>query len=201
MRRVLGSSGGFTYIAALVMVMIVGIMATKGTQVWVTKMQREREIEMISRGIQVRDAMRRWYDVRVVEGKLARISPKTPPDPRPNLNSLEALLKDPNSTSTARYLRPSALIDPVTGEDWDVIKDASQKIIGVKSKSEKEPIKKGNFPFDLHPADFEVKQRYSDWHFIYDRIPPGTSGGAVTGLGGTGSPGTGAAPPATGQPH
>ena len=175
MRRVLGSSGGYTYIAVLVMVIVMGILAERGAMVWKTVMQREKETELLSRGTQVRDAMRRWYKVKVVPGKETTepIDPKAPKPP--NLPDLKALLINPNSPGgKPRYLRPSALVDPMNPDEdkeWVVIRDASQKIIGVRSKSEKAPIKQGNFPFDLHPADFEGKQKYSEWEFRYDRVP------------------------------
>ena len=176
MRRMLGSSGGFTYIAVLVMVIVMGILAERGAVVWKTVMQREKETELLSRGTQVRDAMRRWYQEKTVPGKekTERADPKAPPVP--NLPDLKALTINPSTPGgTPRYLRPSALIDPMNPDDdgeWVVIRDASQKIIGVHSKSEKVPLKQGNFPFDLHPADFEKKSKYSDWHFIYNRVPP-----------------------------
>ena len=180
MRRVLGSSGGYTYIAVLVMVIVMGILAERGAMVWKTVMQREKETELLSRGTQVRDAMRRWYKVKVVPGKETTepIDAKAPKPP--NLPDLKALLINPNSPGgKPRYLRPSALVDPMNPDEdkeWDVIR-RDGKIVGVHSVSEKEPLKKGNFPYDLHPADFEQKSKYSDWHFIYDRVPPVESTG------------------------
>lgn len=174
MRR-LGCSGGYTYIAVLVMVIVMGILAERGAMVWKTVMQREKETELLSRGTQVRDAMRRWYKVKVVPGKEATepVDPKAPPPP--NLPDLKALLINPTSPGgKPRLLRPSALVDPMNPDDdgeWEVIRREG-KIVGVHSKSEKAPLKQGRFPYDLHPADFEQKSKYSDWHFIYDRVPP-----------------------------
>ncbi|WP_246014559.1 type II secretion system protein [Geomonas oryzae] len=191
MPRVLRSKGGFTYIGALVMVMIVGVMATRAAAVWSTSAKREREAELLSRGTQVRDALRKWYKVKVVDGKL--VSSVTPaagaqpaaPTAVTGPTDLKALLRDPNSVSKERYLRPYCLIDPITGKEWDVIR-VEGKIVGVKSTSSQDPVKQGNFPFDLHPQDFEKKQKYSQWEFIYDHVPPITAtGGAVTGLGGS----------------
>uniref|UniRef100_C6DY76 Type II secretion system protein n=1 Tax=Geobacter sp. (strain M21) TaxID=443144 RepID=C6DY76_GEOSM len=174
MRRVLASSGGFTYMTVLVIVVVVGIAASRGAIVWKTAMQREKEIELISRGTQVRDALRRWYRVRVVPGD----TKVTPIDPRAGAvaspTELKALLKDPSRPGNVRYLRPIALIDPLSEKpekEWEVIRDGG-RIIGVKSSSEKEPLKQGNFPLDLHPADFEKKKKYSEWEFRYDRVPP-----------------------------
>lgn len=190
MPRVLRSKGGFTYIGALVMVMIVGIMATRAAVVWSTAAKREREEELLSRGTQVRDALRKWYKVKVADGKL--VSSTTPATGAPaapaavtSPTDLKALLRDPNSVSKERYLRPYCLVDPITGKDWDVIR-LEGRIVGVRSTSTQDPVKQGNFPFDLHPQDFENKQKYSQWEFVYDHVPPTTAtGGAVTGLGGS----------------
>lgn len=197
MRRVLGSSGGFTYMTVLVIVVVIGIAASRGAIVWKTAMQREKEIELISRGTQIRDALRRWYKVRVVPGesKITQITPGAPEPPSPP--ELKTLLKDPNLPGNVRYLRPIALIEPMSDnsdKEWDVIREGG-RIVGVKSSSEKEPLKQGNFPLDLHPADFEKKKKYSEWEFRYNRVPPplGTNAPPVPGAtppGNPGSPGT-----------
>ena len=58
----LRSSTGFTYIAALVLVIITGIMLSVGTRLWATRMKREREKELIFRGEQYRTAIGNWYN-------------------------------------------------------------------------------------------------------------------------------------------
>jgi type II secretory pathway pseudopilin PulG len=174
--RILRSNAGFTYIAALVMVVIMGIMLSQAAVVWKTKMQREKEAELLYRGTQIRDAMRLWYKFKVpTAGAPQQAPPATPP-----LNDLKDLLQDPNNSLKVRYLRPSNLIDPITKKDWGVIKDG-QKIIGVASTSEAEPIKQGNFPDDF--TDFEGKKKYSEWQFIYNRIPQKVTGGSISGGG------------------
>lgn len=190
MRRVLASSGGFTYMTVLVIVVVVGIAASRGAIVWKTAMQREKEIELISRGTQIRDALRQWYRVRVVPGdtKVTPIDPKAAVVASPT--ELKSLLKDPNRPGNIRYLRPIALIDPLSEKpekEWDVIRE-NGKIVGVKSSSEKEPLKQGNFPLDLHPADFEKKKKYSEWEFRYDRVPPPLGTKAVPPVPGTNPP-------------
>ena len=176
MPRVLRSKGGFTYIGALVMVMIVGIMATRAAVVWSTALKREKEEELISRGTQIRDALRKWYKVQVVNGqRVPAANNNAQPEP-PGPPDLKSLLKDPNTAGTTRYLRPYCLLDPITGKEWDEIREEG-KLVGVKSVSEEEPIKQGNFPFDLHPQDFEKKQKYSEWIFVYNHFPPVTDTG------------------------
>ena len=52
---------------------------------------------------------------------------------------------DPRSLERKRYLRKNYL-DPITGKEWQLIKDPAKGIIGVASSSEQEPLKKSNFP-------------------------------------------------------
>jgi type II secretory pathway pseudopilin PulG len=174
-RRTLRSQSGFTYIAALVMVVIMGIMLGKAAVVWTTKMKQEREIELIFRGSQIRVAIQRWYKfIQPIPGQAA---PPPPATASPPLMDLKDLLKDPNNSGTMRYLRPAMLIDPITKKEWGVIKDGT-RIIGVKSTSDEEPLKKGNFPDDF--PDFEGKLKYSEWEFVYNRLPQrGASAGGV----------------------
>ena len=199
----LRSSAGFTYVAAIVMVVIMGIMLSQAAQVWTTRMQRERETELIFRGTQVRDAMRLWYNFKVpVAGApdaatVAAVAPQVAP-PRGNLTELKQLVNGTDSAAKTHFLRPSNLKvrDPITGKevDWELYKAAgSPKVSGVYLKSEGAPLKQDNFPFDLHPDDFKGKKKYSDWVFIYDRVPPAAgTGGGVTGLGGSTNPTGGA---------
>jgi type II secretory pathway pseudopilin PulG len=213
----LRSSAGFTYIAALVMVVIMGIMLARAAEYWTTRMQREREVELIFRGTQIRDAMRRCYGMTLnangsyrPPGVPAPATPGLPdkiPDNALRINELKDLLQATTSAGKKRFLRGSEkgpnLVDPITGKDWALVQDpATKRIIGVASKSEAAPIKQGNFPFDLEPADFENKKKYSEWQFICNRYPKpaGTVGGA-TGLRGTsGNPGTSGTSGTSGTP-
>jgi type II secretory pathway pseudopilin PulG len=165
---------GFTYLAALMVVVIMGIMLGVAGQSWKTVMRREREAELIFRGVQYRDAIARWY--------------KEHPD-RP-LQDLNNLLQDPLKTTNFKYLR-RLYTDPMTGKEWNVVKDPALGISGVFSASQDQPYKTGNFPDDLQ--DLAGKTKYSDWQFIYK--PPATQPGtgATPGNGttlGTTTPGT-----------
>jgi len=228
MQHPLRSSAGFTYVTAIVMVVLMGIILSKGAQVWSMKMQREREVELIFRGTQVRDALRRWYKLPVpVSGYVPQTA--TPATGQttstgidaaaagivqsggiatlklPSPQDLKTLLSGTATAAKAHYLRPSNLIDPITGKEWAVVKDASQRIVGVSSTSEAVPLKQANFPFDLDPADFEGKKKYSEWQFICNKYPkPGATGGGISGLKTTGSPATQSptsqSPTSTGSP-
>ena len=56
--------------------------------------------------------------------------------------------------------------DPITGEaDWTLLFSNKQKIIGVASKSNAQPIKRSGFS-ELY-KNFNNASHYSDWKFIY----------------------------------
>lgn len=148
------NNGGFTYLMALMTIMIMGIMLGAVGQSWKTMMQREREEELLFRGTQIKNAITRWY---TPQGKQP---PATP------LRDLKDLLRDPRSTTTLRYLR-RLYSDPITGKEWTVISDANKGIIGVVSSSPLTPLKVDGFPDDL--SDFVGKQHYSDWRFVYQK--------------------------------
>ncbi|SNB47892.1 type II secretion system protein [Geobacter sp. DSM 9736] len=181
--KCLFSTAGFTYIAALMMVVVMGIMLGVVAESWQMIMKREREEELLFRGEQIRYAIERWYKPRPGQHV-----------PTP-LRNLDDLAQDPRSLSVVKYLRnkPSeaaSLKDPITGNEWEVVKNPEGGIMGVHSKSEAEPVKQKNFPIvnetlpnntvnrDIYKR-FEGKKKYSEWQFVYNQLPPA---GSVTGL-------------------
>ena len=160
-RSLLCGAAGFTYIGALVIVTVMGIMLGIVGQSWQTIMKREREEELIWRGIQYRNAIEKWY--KPAAGQHV----STP------LQELKHLVKDPRSLTTVRYLR-RLYPDPVTGKDWQVVKDPNRGIFGVASTSEAKPLKQGNFPEEF--KEFEGKSKYSEWQFVYKFQQPGQAG-------------------------
>jgi len=146
---------GHTYLAVMMMVIVMGIMLCAVGQSWHTIMQREREEELIFRGRQIRDAISHWYKPRVGEHVA------TP------LRDLKDLLQDPRTPQTVRYLR-RLYNDPMTNGKWVIIDDPVKGIQGVASSSGDTPLKISGFPDDL--KDFSGKTHYSDWRFIYNQI-------------------------------
>lgn len=146
------SSSGFTLVAVLALVVIMGVMTGITAQSWRTLMMREREEELLFRGAQYRDAITRWH------------APRTGQRPAPPLNDLKDLLQDPSTLTKTRYIR-RLYQDPLTGEDWVPIKDPVRGIIGVASSSEAPPLKQANFPDGLE--HLEGKTKYSEWQFTY----------------------------------
>lgn len=168
----LRSTSGFTYMAVLVMVVIVEILLLGIGQTWETVMKGDREEELLFRGMQYRTAIERWSKPR--PGAQAA----TP------LNDLKDLLVDPRSAQKVRYLR-KLYLDPMTGKEFVPIRDG-RGITGVVSASNEKTLKRDYFPKEL--VDFAGKEKYSDWKFIY--VPgkvtsPVVGAPAVTGAGQT----------------
>ncbi|MEN6585110.1 MAG: type II secretion system protein [Sulfuricella sp.] len=142
---------GFTYIALLIFVAIMGVVLASVGEVWHMAAQREKERELLFVGDQFRRALNQYS--RHASGGSGRYP-----------MSLQDLLKDPRTPATQRYLR-KIYRDPITGSsEWGLVKGPSGEILGVYSLSEDEPIKKRNFR--LADASFEDKMKYSDWVFM-----------------------------------
>jgi type II secretory pathway pseudopilin PulG len=141
---------GFTYIALLILVAIIGVGLVTTGQVWITAMKREKEQQLLFIGGQFRHAITLYYKNSL--GQSARFP-----------MSLEDLLKDPRYLETRRYLR-QIYPDPINNSlEWGLVKGPNGEIYGVYSLSQEEPFKKSNFSLADHA--FEGKTQYSDWVF------------------------------------
>lgn len=147
-------SGGFTYLFALLAVVIMGIMQGLAGTSWRQVMQREREQELLFRGLQIQEAITRWHQPH--PGVLRHVA--TP------LNDLKDLLEDPRTPGRVRHLR-RLYRDPMTNREFSVIREPNRGIVGVVSTSGAETIKKDNFPEPLQ--DLAGQQYYNQWKFIY----------------------------------
>lgn len=145
---------GFTYLVVLLAVVLIGIMLGAIGTSWQLTMQREREEELLFRGMQIQDAIGRWHQP---QGN-AQQHVATP------LNDLKDLLRDPRTPATVRYLR-KLYRDPMTNQDWTLIREPARGIVGVASSSTERVIKKDNFPDQLQ--DLVNKERYEQWLFVY----------------------------------
>jgi len=142
---------GFTYIAILIAIAIIGTALASVGVVWHTAQQREHERELLFVGAQFRQAIGRYYN--------ASAGMKQYPQ------SLQDLLRDPRQPGVARYLR-KIYYDPITGtSEWGLIKTSGDRIMGVYSLSEAMPLKQANF--DWSDREFEGKEKYSQWTFVY----------------------------------
>ena len=161
---------GFSYIALLVAIVIIGISLGAAGIYWQNVMLREKEEELLFRGNQYRQAIERYYTA--IPGRAQYPQ------------NIDDLLKDDRTPAGKRHLRQKYK-DPMTGEDFETITaqtasaavravapqtPAVPGIIGVHSKSEKEPLKKDNFP--PPNEDLAGKSKYSEWMFLA-RAKPG----------------------------
>ena len=143
---------GYTYLAVVFLVAIMGVMLAAGAQVWQQAAQREKERELLFIGNEFRKAIGQYYQ-------------RSPGTVKKFPNTLDDLLKDERQLATQRYLR-KIYRDPFTGNtEWGLLQVAGSGIAGVYSLSQAAPLKSSNFR--LADVAFEGADKYSDWQFVY----------------------------------
>lgn len=170
---------GFTLLAVIFLVAVLGVgMAALGT-VWETASRREKETQLLFVGDQYRRAIESYY--RATPGGVKQY-------PR----SLEDLLLDRRFPNIVRHLR-RLYPDPLTGgTDWGLVKEG-EGISGVYSLSEGRPMKQGGFSKDYEV--FEGAEDFVDWRFVAiqeqvqaRQAAPGTKAAATSPQGGAVNP-------------
>jgi len=208
--RALRNRHGSTYLALMFLIVIMAIGVTAAAKQWKTVVQREKEADLLWRGIEIQTAIQFYSNSK----KLGSVVPgeKYP-------LTLEELTKPPKP-----FLR-RAYKDPITGGDWQYIPGPTGGIMGVKSASTLAPLKQHQFPAAV--AHFEGFEAYNQWVFQYPSLstpqtqqgvpgqisgtPPGQSGPGPgfpgppglpgPGPGFPGPPGPGPQPPPGGSAH
>jgi Tfp pilus assembly protein PilE len=169
LKRVSRNQNGFTFLVAIYMVMIVGILSAFTGKTWSLVMKREREKELLFRGSQIKEAIENWYNPNYSVQGVKRNHKPIP------LTDLKYLLSDPTTLSRLRYLphnyaaelneknpkcapdcpKLKLFQDPITAKEWTFIRGTVNNgivtplpegtlgggIVGVASKSEDEPLK------------------------------------------------------------
>lgn len=153
-RRVVAAAGarGVVLLAFLLALALVGLGAVVAMDVWSTTRQHEREQQLLFVGHQYRAAIRDYY----LAGP--------PGAGRALPTSLEMLLDDDRFPVPVHHLR-RLYADPITGStDWGLLM-VGDRIMGVYSKSEAQPLKQKGFA----PADtaFEDQTTYQAWVFAF----------------------------------
>lgn len=153
-----GGQNGFTYVAMLFVVALVGIgLAAKGVQ-WQTERKREKEKQLLFIGEEFRKAIALYYY-------------RTPGVAREYPNSLDDLIEDNRYPGIQRYLR-EIYRDPMTGRrEWGLIHHTQGGIIGVHSLSKGEPMKNARFSPQQHAL--AGKTSYAEWQFIFVPVATG----------------------------
>lgn len=149
------SQRGFTYVAMLLAVAVIGVGLAATGIVWSQSRQREREQELLFIGNQFRQAIALYYL-------------RTPGAVKRYPAELEDLLEDKRYINPQRYLR-KIYVDPMTGKsEWSLVKAPGGGILGVYSPSKAAPIKRSGFA--VRDQAFEGATDYSGWRFLY--VPP-----------------------------
>jgi type II secretory pathway pseudopilin PulG len=150
---IMNGERGFTYPAALMLVVVISVALTGAHQQWQTSVKRDREMELLFRGTQILEAINAYCRAGS-EGECQY--------PR----RLEDLLKDPRVPGVRRHLR-KLYKDPMTRDGhWGIVYDGRGNIKGVFSKSAGSPLKTGGFPDAL--KSFENKAHYHEWKFVHN---------------------------------
>ncbi|HEX5632646.1 MAG TPA: hypothetical protein VFX50_05435, partial [Gemmatimonadales bacterium] len=140
---------GVTYLVLLLAVAITSAVTAATATAWSHMQRREREAQLLWAGDQIRLAIAAYSSV----GGDGDRYPRT----------LEDLVLDPRSLAPRRHLR-RVFHDPMTNSsDWDLLRDPAGRIVGVRSRSDAVPIKRGNFPEPY--ARFAKAKTYADWRF------------------------------------
>jgi type II secretory pathway pseudopilin PulG len=149
---------GSVFMGMLVSVAIVAVMLMETGTVWSSVLQRERELELLARGGEIRQAIGLYYE----HGKSF---PKT----------LDDLVLDRRMPTTKRYLR-RVYEDPLSGTtEWGLIKGPGDSIMGVFSTAKGTPFKQNNF--SKKNQSFTGQGSYQGWMFLY---VPGQSNPPIT---------------------
>jgi type II secretory pathway pseudopilin PulG len=148
-----GRARGFTYIAMLISVVIIGIGLAGTAEVWSLAQQREKEAELLFVGNQYREAIGRYYDATPGGGK--RYPQK-----------LEHLLEDNRYPMPRRHLR-KLYADPLTGKaEWGLMEAPDGGIMGVHSLSTGTPLKQAEF--GNTDRTFNQAPTYGEWRFFHE---------------------------------
>lgn len=141
---------GATYLFVMLAVVLMGISVTVAAKQWKAVVQRERESDLLAKGIEIQNALAA-YSAQQKKGRVfpGEIYPLT----------LEELTKQPRPVLRKAYQ------DPMTGGDWDYVRDPTGRIKGVKSKSAAQSFKQFGFPPALR--HFEGLTSYNAWVFQY----------------------------------
>jgi type II secretory pathway pseudopilin PulG len=146
---------GFTYLAMLIAVALIGIGLVAGSEVWSHSRQREKEQELLFVGEQFRRAIGLYYE-------------RTPGAVKRYPEKLQDLLEDKRYVTRQRYLR-RLYVDPMTGKpEWGVVAAPDGGVMGIYSLSTEKPVKSANFSQEL--MIFEGAQHYNQWRFIYQPV-------------------------------
>jgi type II secretory pathway pseudopilin PulG len=127
----LRNTDGITYLALMFSIVLIGISVSAAARQWTVMVQREKEADLMAKGIEIQNAIALYSNTM----KIGRILPS---EIYPQ--SLAELTRTPKP-----YLR-RVYQDPMSGGDWEYMRAPTGGIMGVRSKSKAKPIKERDFP-------------------------------------------------------
>lgn len=143
---------GFSYVVVMFLVAIASIASVRALESTLVSERRDKEAELLWRGMAYRDAIRDYY---VNSPGTGNVYPK----------ELKDLLYDSRRVRMTRPLR-KLYRDPMTDDgQWAPVRNDAGDLIGIRSRSTVKPLKQAGFPLEL--ASFKNAQHYSDWKFVY----------------------------------
>lgn len=149
------SSFGFAYVALLLAIALIGLVASTSLSLGSVMARGDAEQQLLFVGLEYQQALRSYAGIPVAAASV--------PVPGRGPRILEELLKDPRVPGSRRHLR-QLYADPLTGHsDWGIVRDSQGYIVGVYSMAEGRPIQRTGFEAPL--AHFEDAENYSQWVF------------------------------------
>ena len=142
---------GAVLLMVLVTVVVIGLTAGIAGQSWRSIVQQAKEDELFWRGQQYRNAIESYFQTRQGARNMY---------PR----ELDDLVRDNRFPEPVRHIR-RLYQDPMTGEDWAVIKAPDGGIAGVRSTSRLQPFRQKGFAKEL--TALEGSNSYQDWEFVF----------------------------------
>ncbi len=162
-RQRLINERGVTYLMLMFAIVLIGIATTAAAKQWQTTVQRELEIDLLAKGVEIQNALA-LYSATKKAGRVmpGEVYPQT-------LADLTRLPKP--------FLR-KVYLDPVGRGEWEYLRAPTGGIMGVRSTSRAKPFRQRNFP--LAVRHFEGRPTYHDWVFQHPSpssapiVPQGT---------------------------
>jgi len=136
----------------LAAVVVLAIVTTAADITISYVVQKDREAELLFRGMAYRAAIKSYYEA----GALGRTYPR----------QLADLIRDPRFPKK-RHIR-KLYSDPMVKDreaGWTLIQAPDGGIAGVASRGQQKPVKQANFPRELEIA--EDAKNYTEWRFEY----------------------------------
>lgn len=155
---------GFTYVALLIAMAIVGAGLAGAAEMWSQGERRERERELLFIGGEFRRAIERYYQ-------------QSPGVAKSYPQELSDLVEDRRFPTPRRHLR-RMYRDPMTGKaEWGVLEAPTGGIMGVRSLSDAETLKKAGFAVENRAL--EGAASYSQWEFRYQAVVENSPSGSA----------------------